>query len=113
MLRGLKLTRSFSVARTRNAIEWRENGNIIELILNFTPGMDNGVVYVLGEDTTFKELVLKDYFKNTQFKFPKDFNPETSIKDFLLKEATPLTIELRNEEKAAFLNNRAKYASSY
>jgi hypothetical protein len=65
------------------------------MILNFRPE-SRGTVHLFSEDTTFKDLVAKDYFRNTQLKFPKDFNPETTLGKFLLHEETPLSIELRS-----------------
>ena len=44
------------------------------MILNFSP-KSRGIVHLLSEDTTFKDLIAKDYFRNTQLKLPKDFNP--------------------------------------
>ena len=73
MLRGLKLLQSASWSKSRNFVEWREKGGLTELVLAIGDG--RGLVYVLGEETTFKDLLSKDVFKYTQFKFPKDFNP--------------------------------------
>jgi hypothetical protein len=106
MLRGLRVVQGVSAGKARNDIEWRYNGNTIEMVLNFSPE-GRGIVHLLGEELTFKELVAKEFFQNTQLKFPKDFNQDTSVGDFLLHEETPLSIELRSHNKSAFLNNRA------
>jgi hypothetical protein len=111
MLRGLKLLQSVSWGKSKKAVEWREKGGLIEFVLQFNA--ERGLVYVLNEDTTFKELATRDLFRNTQFKFPKDFNPETTISGFLLEEEAPLSIELRNEDQSFYLNNRAKYRPPY
>lgn len=106
MLRGLRVVQRVSTSKARNNIEWRYNENTIELVLNFNPE-GRGTVYLLDEKVTFKEIIAKDYFSNTQIKFPKDFNQDTSLGEFLVHQETPLSIELRNHNRSAFLNNHA------
>ena len=61
MLRGLKLLQSASSGKSTNFVEWREKGGLIELVLAIGDG--RGLVYVLGEETTFKDLLSRDVFK--------------------------------------------------
>lgn len=58
---------------------------MLELVLDFKH-QERGIIYVIGDDTTFKDLTSRDYLKNTQFKFPKDFDTNTTVSHFLLKE---------------------------
>lgn len=69
-----------------------------------------GLINVISESTTFKELMAKHIAMNFQFKFPKDFDTNTSVTHFLLNEETPMTIEIKYKEEISYLHNRAKYA---
>lgn len=110
MLNSFKLWGRFGTWATRRGIEWRDNNGVVELIYYLLPNQ-RGLINVLSESTTFKELMGKHITMNFQFKFPKDFDTNTSVTHFLLNEETPMTIEIKYKEEISYLHNRAKYAS--
>lgn len=110
MLNSFKLWGRFGTWATRRGIEWRDNNGVVELIYYLLPNQ-RGLINVLSEGTTFKELMTKHITMNFQFKFPKDFDTNTPVTHFLLNEETPMTIEVKYKEEISYLHNRAKYAS--
>lgn len=109
MLNSFKLWGRFGTWATRRGIEWRDNNGVVELVYYLLPNQ-RGLINVLSESTSFKELMGKHVAMNFQFKFPKDFDTNTSVTHFLLNEETPMTIEIKYKEEISYLHNRAKYA---
>lgn len=109
MLNSFKLWGRFGTWARCRGIEWRDNSGVVELIYYLLPNQ-RGLINVLSESTTFKELMGNHITMDFQFKFPKDFDTNISVTHFLLNEDTPMTVEVKYKDEISYLHNRAKYA---
>lgn len=108
MLNRLKLLQRFASWTPKHGIQWRLNSGLVEIIA-YPEKNDRGIVQVLTDETTFKELTNFDGMKGFYFKFPKDFDINTSVTSFLFKQQNPMSIEITSAfGDVSYFNNIAK-----